>query len=478
MNEAFSKCVKLPAVMPRLLERKILLSYFTAIVHNKVVEMVTAQPDGNWKVDPTALQTLMSQTPITVGDVIKVVSNHRSYLTIYGGDDVLWNIKEDDDGPLFDIYDQIVLKEGDIANFKGAETTTTIGRFVLNYIVGASVFGDKIPYINTVWNIGKTEDLIAAGLLAGTITMVEYRKYIDHGYFIGHLAEISVPTITERSFTTDPKIKARKKELFEEHKDQLSDPLVLDKIENELLKMDREYLKGDDSLGFHLAVNPTKSLAIHRKKLFLTVGAIEDFTSGATSGYVNIPNSLAEGWNKNNFDAIANEIRKGSYSRGILTALGGAMAKTLLRIFQDVKVVMDDCKTTKGIRINLSKEELGRYQGRFVIGPSGLTPINSETAAAYTDKDVYIRSPLYCKAEGGLCYACIGSKIKSLGLNFIGAQAVDIGSTFQGLQMKNMHGSKISTVRLQPMTYIRTVDKKKSVLRISDDTEAEESTGT
>jgi len=334
----------------------------------------------------------------------------------------------------FDLYEEIELKRGDIGNWTSAPGVSTIGRYVLNWMLLASIFENHIDYVNENWNIDKIEKLIAKGLMNNTFNMTQYNKYIDHGYFLGHSAEICVPTITRKSFTTDPQIAIRKKELLEKYKGQLEDPLIIAKIEDELLAMDKAWIKDDDAYGFHQGIGG-KSFDIHRKKMHIAVGGIEEFdTEGGTFNF--LQNSLTEGWRKEDFPVIANEIRKGSYSRGKETAKGGAMTKFILRVFQDVRITEEDCGTKEGLTAVYAKHVLAALVGRTVYVDGKEMVVTVETIPVLLTKEVTLRSPTHCKTKNGLCYKCCGNNFKALGVEAIGPQAVEISSRFMLTSMK------------------------------------------
>ena len=71
---------------------------------------------------------------------------------------------------------------------------------------------------------------------------------------------------------TDPAIKKRKAELIKQYEGQLNDPVIIAKIEDELIAMDKAYMKGDNSLRFYEAQFDSKTFDIWRKKLYITVG--------------------------------------------------------------------------------------------------------------------------------------------------------------------------------------------------------------
>ena len=441
----------------RLLEREFLISLLT------VSELPTLKVDATVVTHRDRVGTEIRR-PVDPTDIAKLSNGMMFRTTDTDGkenfgfliDQVIHHIPSrgtEFDSP-FDIYQKITLKPGMIENHTDGEIETTVGRFVLNYMVLASVFGDTIPFVNDTWNIGKVESLIGQLLINGKIEVAQYNNYINRGYLIGHFSELCVPTMTEKSITTDPAIAIRKAELLKQYEGQLDDPNVIGIIEAELLKMDKDYLKGDEALGYHEGIG-NKSFAIHRKKLFITVGGIESFDESGDFNFVE--NSLNEGWDKKDFATISNEVRKGSYSRGMETAKGGAMTKFILRVFQDLKVTAEDCGTKDGVRFLFTDDFKGSFYGRKVMDKSGkvVDTITAETESKYLGKSITLRMPTYCKTTDGLCYSCTGDTIKAIDAEAIGVLAVDVSSKFMLASLKKMHGSTIKLLTVDPVKYLR-----------------------
>ena len=174
----------------------------------------------------------------------------------------------------------VVLPPGVLANYTGTEPlNTTIGRVLLNYVILVDPFGDYIPYINQLWNIEKIEQgLIFDGLRTEKITVDQVKHYSRNLHWIGHFTELAVPSFTEKSLTVDPRIIARRDELLKQYAPQLEahDPVVMSKIQDELVAMDKEFLKGDPSTPFY-DYSAGKSYGVHRKAMFAVGGMVENF---------------------------------------------------------------------------------------------------------------------------------------------------------------------------------------------------------
>ena len=341
--------------------------------------------------------------------------------------------------------DTFELKKNDIPNFLDDKPiTTTVGRYLLNQLLLVEPFGTTFPYQNDVFTkiIPDIESKIATGMIDGTISVDSYKKYVNNLFYIGHFTELCVPTYSHKSLSTHPEVKAVKKRLLEEHKDELSDPKVISDIENTLIQMDKEYLKDDSSMRFYQPLGD-KPFNISRKKMYLTVGGVEEFTKGAGT-YEFIKNSLSEGMTPEAIPPMANETRKGSFNRGDQTKLGGALTKMVIRVLQDLIAVDADCHTTQGIHVDTSKFPISRYIWSYVWDKDKWTLLTKENVSQFNKGIQIVRSPLYCKCKTGLCKMCLGEMYSKLDKKHLALEAVDVTSTFTTDALKSMHGTKIS----------------------------------
>lgn len=348
----------------------------------------------------------------------------------------------------FNEIDTFQLNPGEILNCK-EEVTTTVGRFLLNYLLLVYPFGDKIDYQNTVFNLGDIDTIVAKGMLDGSIKVEAYKQYIDDLYFIGHFTELCVPTYTRKSLTTDPNVKKVKQELMEKYKGRLNDPNVIMEIENTLIAMDKNYLKDDTVMRFYGPLGD-KPFNISRKKMYLTVGGVEEF-SKTTGNFVFIPNSLSEGMTAESMPAMANETRKGSFNRGDQTKLGGALTKRITRVLQDLTVSEHDCKTIRGLTVDFSKYKIGRYLGSYIQDGADWVLLTEKNMDQFNGRVCLVRSPMYCQAQHGLCYMCMGDIYAKKNAKHLALDAVDITSTFTTDALKSMHGTKISTYQIDDL---------------------------
>lgn len=360
-------------------------------------------------------------------------------------------IKDYDNSPLFKFSEQLEIDINEIENYSGStKIKSSYGRYFLNYVLFVYPFGDKIEYVNDIFSSKLVDNIVVQKLIDKKVTIEEFINFEDALFTYGHFAEICVPTVTLKSLTVDDEIVETRKRLIEENKDKLSDPLVAKKINDVLIKMEKERLKGDPSERFYNS-RGNSSWNVQRSKMMLNVGGVPDF-SDEVGKISYIPQPLIDGWDKNNFDAFINETFKGSYTRGVGTQLGGTQTKIILRMFQGSKIREEDCKSIDGIEFNISEKNIKTFDGMYEAGTN--KQINKDTYKYFINKKVKIRSPMTCKVSGsGYCYMCWGDLYRKRGAKSVELDGVYVSSKFMLLQMKNMHGTEIATTTIDLNKY-------------------------
>lgn len=353
--------------------------------------------------------------------------------------------------PCFHMLDVMPYNSGEAAKYFGNVAVTktnwgdtTVGRFLCNMVILQYPFNWEVfEFKNFRWKPDDIVRMVKDELLAKRITVQEYEKFFNYLYFIGHLTELSNPSMTLKSLQTNPKVPELKRKFVEEHKDEMHDPLVVQKLEQMLIAADKEYLGDDPSVTFFNGLG-SKAFDVQRKKMFLTVGGIPAF--GTESGEMDfIYNSLMEGWTIPALPSIANEIRKGSYERGVETAKGGAETKLVLRAFQDTTISEDDCGTKRTIAVDCSQFDGKCYIGRTIrVGQNDIIVTKENLDKYVTGKVIHLYSPLTCETKHNFCYKCCGLKAKELGAKQLGIQTIKLTSKFMSISMKNMHGTALS----------------------------------
>jgi len=345
----------------------------------------------------------------------------------------------------------IVLQSTDIANYQGSEPLhTTTGRLLLNYVILVDPFGSLVPYVNAEWKIGAIEEQLVDYLFTGRLTVNQIKHYSRNIHWLGHFTELAVPNFTERSLTIDPKIIARRDELLKQHRAEIDagDAVVMSRIESELVAMDRESLKGDVSTLFY--DRDSKSYDNHRKATMILGGMVQNFTDGEKK-YSFIENSLEEGWNAENIPIICNEIRRGSYARAKQTAKGGEETKFIIRVFQNTRIIEEDCGTTYCLHVNLTRDMAKKYLYRNIIVDERRITLGVDVIEHYVGQVVRMRSPLYCGTKNGYCYTCMGELFRSINQELITMIAVNVSSSFTLAALKSKHVTQAKRIEVRSL---------------------------
>lgn len=360
------------------------------------------------------------------------------------------NVPVPKDTPVVSAIEPCEIIRGDIANYTDPKPLeTTVGRLLINYLLFADPFGDIIPYHNKPFKGSYIEGVLSEALIEDRITVEQFYHYVRNLNYIGHIPDFVAVNLTPKSLITDPAVKERKKKLLLELKDRLDagDATAMAQIESELIGMDKAWLKDDPSMRFLLK---GKYFANVRKKLLLTTGSIESFSTAGQYAFVS--NSLEEGWTQAAFPVIANEIRAGSYSRARETAKGGEESKFLLRVFQNTRITEQDCKTKRFLAVDVDAHNAEEYLYRNYIKPDGsIGVVTEDSMAAIEGKTVHFRSPMYCGTKDGYCYTCMGKLLETLGRQVLASAVNEIGSAMLARALAKVHKSGVSVVDLGPL---------------------------
>lgn len=352
-------------------------------------------------------------------------------------------IEEFKDKPLLSFSESFTLSPNEIENYKGpGNIKTSYGRYFLNYVLFVYPFKDKIEYLNGIFSSSVVDKIVAKKLIDKEVSIKEHEDFEDALFAYGHFGEICVPTVTVKSLSTSEEIIKEREKLIKENKDKLNDPIIAKKINDRLIAMERERLKGDPSERFYNS-RGSSAWNIQRSKMNLNIGGIPDFSDEV--GKISfIPKSLMDGWDKNHFDTLVNEIFKGSYTRGVQTQLGGTQTKIIIRMFQGSKIKEEDCGTKHGVYFDITDKNVSSFDGMYEAVTN--KNINKNTYKDFINKRVFVRSPMTCETKGnGYCYKCWGNLYKTRGAKSVELDGVYVSSKFMLLSMKNMHGTEIQT---------------------------------
>lgn len=321
---------------------------------------------------------------------------------------------------------------------------TSVGNAVANAVVLCYPFGDIFPYMNRRFG-DWVDDLVASKVDVKNMDPPDptkvyashIRKYSETLTMLFGMTQICVPSATERSMLPNLEIlKIRDKMIAESPKPITEQRNV--EIKRELERLDRESLKDDPTSGYYLK---SKHWGISRMQTLLFYGSEAGF-GGVGDETKMITTSIDEGLDYDNLPTLMDAQRATSFSRGALTALGGAKFKYLTRIFQNTKIEMEDCGTVVGERWLIHPLTIKQLTKRYAFDPS-----TKKTFMLTTDwlkqnmgQLVTVRSPKYCKVDHpSFCMHCL-DEYKSIRPTAVFLEPAMPASVMQNDAMKAMHG--------------------------------------
>lgn len=338
------------------------------------------------------------------------------------------------------------------------DITTTVGRYVLNWVVIYYAFGTRIPYLREKGPM--------------TYAKLMYERCLDNeddnpedetairpsmiNRFVNGLSELAPmakaisPTGTLRSFTVHPDAYKLRDALLLKHKDELDNPAVIATIEKALDELDKEWLSGDQSIQFYAS----KKAVMRRRKLMLFYGIESSFHEG--TDFTLIPTALVEvdKAGMENLVAKYNSIREGSYSRGAETAKGGEQVRIIQMIFQNHRIVEGDCGTKITHPVLVTDVNAERYIGMNAMIDGKVTAITPDWISKQKGKIIRIRRPILCQLPHIDTCATCASNEKAKEPRAIAADISTAFSNVMGVAMAKMHGSENIVREFNPQLHI------------------------
>ncbi|QAX96024.1 hypothetical protein [Vibrio phage vB_VmeM-Yong XC32] len=343
--------------------------------------------------------------------------------------------------PLFPIKERFTITE-DFLSCVREPVETNYGEAIINACIFEWGSEGVLPYVAGKINKKLLSKRVSAALLDQSLSVPQYLKVMQAMNYITVFAEITVSAYTPKALTASPEALKIRDELLEKFKDQLDDPAIVAMIDEAITEADREYMAGDDASKFFLK---DKAYAVVRKKLFHVQGGLAKLDDPSKMDY--IPRSLGEGYAAEDLPAIINSLRSGSYDRGASTALGGEAAKFSNRVFQNLKIAEDDCRTMVG---KPELVEAGRdLVGRYIVGRD--EPISEQEFAKLIGTEIILRDPTACKTKNrGYCARCMGDKEVNSNVG-LGPRMAEMCNVFMSISLAAFHGTASKTVDFDPV---------------------------
>lgn len=353
--------------------------------------------------------------------------------------------------PLFQDIEELILEAGDLITVD-RKIVSTYGRALFNALCIIYPFGNKVGYINDRHVDPNMLESIVSKMQdtpkdpserkPDVIYVDEYLKFATAIGNLAGLTQITVPAASPKSLTVDPKVIAERDRLLKLHAHELHDKAVIANIAKQLEELDRKTFEGDPASGFLIS---KKSFGVVRMKQFIMQGLEGGFGVGEAEL---ITSSLNEGWDMEKFPAMNDNLRFGSYNRGAMTALGGESVKYFYRVFQNTRVIEEDCGSKVGLEWSITKDNRRSFIDLYLIENGNTVLIDADKADSLVGKTAIIRSPGFCHTrKPAFCARCVGLKL-SANPDAIASVTAQVGSVFMGVFMGAMHGKALVTEKL------------------------------
>lgn len=358
--------------------------------------------------------------------------------------------------PLFKFKDRVKVDPTWAPNITGA-IETGIGNLIFNAVVVVPHFGSRFPFFAEKISIKEIEKIIASRLTdtlpPGTerdpklIYVDEYLRFRDSLVYMESFASIVSWSATRKGITAPTGLAPFKKKLLEKYGDTLKDPAVFAEYEGELKAFDREYLKDDPAYGTFIS---GKVLNVSRKKIFLSIGIPERLDTN--DPIVPITRSLDDGQptDPDQYAAVINGARFGSFSRGAETENGGVVSKSVIRIGNNFVIDDKDCGTPLGLRRKITAKNKDTFLGRALVKGEGTLFIEKiEQLDNLVGKTVVVRSPATCRAGPGdkICKTCSGVALSQYKEGLVIA-LLEVSHLILTQSLKAMHGKVLETAEV------------------------------
>lgn len=152
-----------------------------------------------------------------------------------------------------------------------------------------------------------------------------------------------------------------------------------------------------------------------------------------------IAGSFSDGLTNSEYFSAASGARKGIIDRVVNTADTGYMSRKLAYVLNTVEIdrQLRDCKTKRHLTFRLTKEMLGRFEGRYVIVGNSVDKFDSQRMKV--GDVVKLRTPILCEAPK-LCHTCYGDLLRRHRTPYAGVLAAQlVGEAGTQTIMRSFH---------------------------------------
>lgn len=326
---------------------------------------------------------------------------------------------------------------------------TTLGRIIFNKVVFSHV--PKFEFVNktmTKGNIKKLLNKCSALVTDNTqdwYTMDEHLKVLDKVHDLGFgICDVVASSLDYNMLVADDsEFNRKKKEVFKDIQEIVknNDGVALQNIEQEMVDFSKEYYKDNQmSDMYDSGAKPTWGNDFKTMKISLGVTPIP-----GTSDYTIVENNLKDGLKNKDMLANTNLQIYGAYNKTVEVRKGGYQTKLMQNLSQSTVVRRGNCGSTKYLKVNESNPNDLLY--RYVNDNGHLIMITNENVNKYLNRDIEMRTPIYCRDSKAYCSTCTGEMLFHLYASGdehkdqinVGLYIADIGNSILNKYMKKTH---------------------------------------
>ena len=279
-------------------------------------------------------------------------------------------------------------------------------------------------------------------LLEDCLLVDEYKNILDRFNDVGMgLTDVVSSNLSySMMFEDNPEFNKKKEEIFNKYRKEIDkgDIVAFEKAEKETIAYAKELFKDDEMIDLYES-GSKPSWNNDFKAIRVSVGA-----TPSPSGEVTlVESSLNDGITNKDMMPVTQMQIMGAAARALATADAGYLVKKLMALLQSVKGYKGDCKTTKYWRTTRKDPQELLYRYVMVGGKPIL--VTKSNVNEFVNKEVDLRSPLFCHHKEGLCSTCLGELsfvMHQKDIINIGIDTVYIGNILLNLYMKKTHDMK------------------------------------
>ena len=360
----------------------------------------------------------------------------------------------------YDLVDIPVGSYGPEGNKNSNIIKTTVGIWVFNKAFIEQDLFELFGYINepiTSKMFKKINKQVSYAVVEDKVSLDALKRLITKTEKFQPYCNILSASITENMMSIPKAISKKKQELLKKYEKELDehDPVVSQKIEQELIKDCKEMLKDDPSIDM---INSGAKIDWNNnfKNMFVMKGASKNPDPLNPNGeYTVIKSDLTTGIKPDEYAAFSDSLAFGPYARAKKTADGGAWEKIFVKALEHLTVLEEgsDCGTKRYKEILLTGDNIDDWMYSYIVEGSRLVELTSDNRDSYIGKKVKLRYSGLCESEKGICNKCAGNLFTRLGIKNVGVASYVIPAKIKLKSMKNFHDSTVKTFDMEEYGY-------------------------